>query len=128
METLVISISGLIIIFFLNIVIGLFLGFGIRHYWFFEFLHFLSGFFVTMFLASFFGSRLLILSGLAVVTFIWELAEYMLDKIPAASQYFKKTFRTDSTRYDLKDTILDIILNFAGAFIFFLILSNFSAG
>ncbi len=119
METLVISISGLIIIFSLNIVVGLFLGFGIRHYWFFELMHFLGGFFVAMFLASFLGSRLLILLGLAVVTFIWELAEYMLDKISAASRYFKKTFRANSTRYDFKDTILDIILNFAGAIVFF---------
>ena len=118
MGTLILSISGLIGIFILNIVVGLLLGFGRKHYWFFELLHFLGGFFVAMFFANFFSSRASILLGLTAVTLLWELMEYLIAKIPTLSRRFQKTFRTGDTKYDLKDTILDVFLNFVGALLF----------
>ena len=126
MGALIISILGLISVLILNIVVGLFLGFGKGHYWFFELMHFLGGFFVAMFFANFTSSIVMIFSALAIVTFLWELGEYILDKIPTASRFFKKTFRTDSTKYDFKDAILDIVLNFAGATAFLYLRGLFS--
>ena len=128
MGTLILSISGLIGIFILNIVVGLFLGFGKRHYWFFELEHFLGGFFVAMFFANFTDSTRLILLGVAVVSAVWESAEYLVAKIPRVSEYLKMASHQRSVMPEWKDTVLDIILNFAGAFVFFWVMGNFLAG
>lgn len=119
---LLISILALGIIFAANLTIGMYYGFDVRHYWFFEMLHFLGGFFMAMFFSSFFQSVVLILAGLAAVTFLWELAEFLIAKIPAASEYVERKFRLNSVDFEWKDTVLDIFLNFSGAvlFIYFL--------
>jgi hypothetical protein len=102
----VIALGGL---FLVNILFGMKLGFGFRHYWFFELEHFLGGFFVAMFLSNFTDSAVLIFIGLAAVTFLWEFAEYLIAR-------FRKTAAPG-----WKDTMLDIFLNFLGATIFILL-------
>ena len=116
-----ISIIILLGIFILNLMFGIKYGFGFRHYWFFDTLHFLSGFFLAMFLANFTDSKILIFVGIAAVSFLWETAEYLIGKIPRLSVGFKETFslgKNIDTRPKWPDTILDVILNFAGAAIF----------
>lgn len=118
---LIVSIISLIGLFVLNLVFGIKYSFGFRHYWFFETLHFLSGFFLAMFLTNFADSKILIFAGIAVVSFLWETAEYLLWKIPKLSAGFKKTFslkKNMNIQPKWQDTILDIILNFIGAAIF----------
>lgn len=94
-------------------------GFGFRHYWFDETLHFLGGFFVAMFLSNFTNSWQMILLGLVGISFLWELAEYLLVKIKVLSKLFRKSFHT-KPEYKPGDTVLDLCLNFAGALIFIL--------
>jgi len=118
---LLISIIGLSGLFILNLTFGMKYGFGFRHYWFFELEHFLGGFFMAMFFANFTDSNILIFAGIAIMSFIWETAEYLLGKIPKLSTGFKKTFnfkKNMNLQPKWQDTILDIILNFIGATIF----------
>lgn len=114
----VISLSGL---FILNLTFGIKYGFGFRHYWFFETLHFLGGFFLAMFLANFTDLKILIFAGIAITSFLWEITEYLIWKIPKLSSGFKKTFdlkKNINIKPKWQDTVLDIILNFSGAAIF----------
>lgn len=118
---LLISIITLLGIFIINIAFGIKYGFGFRHYWFFEAEHFLSGFFLAMFLTNFISSKILIFTGIAIASFLWETAEYLLGKNQKLSANFKKIFnlvKNVNTRPKWPDTILDVILNFAGAAVF----------
>lgn len=118
---LLISTIGLLGLFVLNLMFGIKYGFGLRHYWFFEVLHFLGGFFLAMFLANFTDLKILIFAGIAIVSFLWETAEYLLGKIPKLSAGFKKTFdlkKNINLQPKWQDTILDVILNFTGATVF----------
>lgn len=118
---LIISIIGLSSFFILNLMFGIKYGFGFKHYWFFETLHFLSGFFLAMFLANFTDSKILIFIGIVVVSFFWEMSEYLIGKIPNLSDGFKKTFdlkKSINLKPKWQDTVFDIILNFSGAAIF----------
>ncbi len=112
------SVMFLAVIFILNLTFGMLYGFGFRHYWFPEFLHFLSGFFVAMFFASFFQSRLFILLGLAAVSLVWESIEYLMAKSPKAKAGFSRIFKRKEENYSLKDGTFDLILNFIGAAVF----------
>ena len=115
---LIASIIILVSIFVLNIVVGMYYGFGARHYWFFETLHFLGGFFVAMFFSNFFQPTALILMNLGIVIFLWESAEIFIAKIPLFTKWVKKTFRQKDITPRWRDTILDIVLDFAGALTF----------
>ena len=92
--------------------------FGYRHYWFFESLHFLGGFFVASFFSNFFNSSVWILIGLSIVVFLWESAEVLVAKIPVSARYLRKTFKQKDAMPKLWDTVLDITLDFIGALIF----------
>lgn len=121
-----ISTISLLGIFILNLIFGIKYGFGFRHYWFFETLHFLGGFFFAMFLADFIDSKILIFVGIAIISFLWEITEYLIGKSSKLSTGFKKTFdlkKNINLRPKWQDTLLDVILNFAGAtiFVYFLI-------
>lgn len=118
LTTIIASATTLLGIFILNLTVGMYYGFGFRRYWFFQTLHFLGGFFVAMFLSSFFQSAGLILAGLGIVTVLWESMELLIAKIPAISGYTKRKFRLKSVTPELKDTVFDIILNFSGAILF----------
>ena len=115
---LLLSVIGLLGLFILNLMFGMKYGFGFRHYWFPETLHFLGGFFMAMFLANFTNSKILIFVGLAAVTFLWELVEYLIPRFKKLPRYYEKTFNVKYVSNGLGDTVLDIILNFAGAAIF----------
>ena len=112
------SAAVLLGIFVINLTVGMYYGFGVRHYWFFQTLHFLGGFFVAMLLSSFFQSAGLILIGLGIVTVLWELAEVLLASIPTLSRYMKKQFRLKNVDYKWADGLFDIALNFTGALVF----------
>lgn len=118
---LIILITGLLGLFILNLAFGIKYDFGFRHYWFFEALHFLGGFFLVMLSANFTDSKILIFIVIAIVSFLWEASEYLLGKIPKLSASFKKTFslkKNMNIQPKWQDTILDIILNFTGAAVF----------
>jgi hypothetical protein len=121
---LIISIAGLSGLFILNLVLGS-SGFSKRHYWFLELEHFLGGFFTAMFFSVFFDSRIFILLGVAVVSFLWELAEYIIAKVPALSSPVGRFFHQKKASFLWGDTLLDIVLNFIGAFTFFFSQSHF---
>lgn len=117
------SVLSLIAIFLANLGIGLYWQFGQRHYWFFEVLHFLGGFFMTMFFYGLYPSRGFALLALLVVTILWESLEVMIDKIPSWSRFARSNLRAESTKVSSWDTVLDVILNFSGAVAFFLLIS-----
>lgn len=73
---------------------------------------------MAMFLSNFFESAEMILFGLGTVTFLWELIEFLLAKMPAAARYLKKKFHVKDVMPKRLDTIFDVILNFAGAVLF----------
>lgn len=115
---LILSIFSLLFIFVLNLWLGMYHGFGVRHYWFFQTLHFLGGFFVAMFLSNFLDSASPIFIGLAIVTILWESLEILISTISAWSRYFKKKFKLKDVTPAWGDTVFDIVLNFSGALVF----------
>ena len=115
---IIVSILASFSLFVLNLVLGMYYGFGPRHYWFPETLHFLGGFFVAMFFSNFSISRGQILIGLGAVTLVWELFEFLIAKIPSWNNYIKKKFRLKRVDFKFVDTTFDVFLNFAGALIF----------
>ena len=115
---LIFSIFGLAGLFVINILFGMYYGFGARHYCFFEAEHFLGGFFVAMFLSNFTSSVVFIFSGLAVITFLWEFLEYLIARFRKSANYFKRSFHIKKVNPIWQDTTLDIFLNFLGAAIF----------
>ena len=121
---LVISLITLVAIFVLDVVFGMYYKFGYRHYWFFEMLHFVAGLFMAMFLSNFFRSNATVLIGVGVVVFLWELAEYLIAKTPRTAKYIKKEFKRKNITPEWKDTVLDIVLDFAGALVFIYLFLN----
>ena len=117
-KLLLASIIGLSGTYFLSFLVGTYYKFGVKHNWFFEILHFLGGFFVAMFFSNFFDSWARTLIGLGVISFVWELHEYLIAKIPRFSRFYKKRFNLKSVDYKWGDTALDLCLNFAGAIVF----------
>ncbi|MBI2670071.1 MAG: hypothetical protein HYX20_02935 [Candidatus Yanofskybacteria bacterium] len=105
-------------IFVLNLIVGMYYGFGVRHYWFFQTLHFLGGFFVAMFFSSLFNSTVLILIGLGVISILWESAEFLIASIPTLSKYVKEQFRLKNVDYKWADALFDLALNSTGAILF----------
>ncbi|MBI2062865.1 MAG: hypothetical protein HYT61_01330 [Candidatus Yanofskybacteria bacterium] len=118
LATMMASVAILLGIFVLNLVVGMYYGFGVRHYWFFQTLHFLGGFFVAMFFSSFFSSVSLILISLGIISILWESAEFLIASAPTLSRYIKSKFRLKSVNYEWKDGLFDLALNFTGAILF----------
>lgn len=119
--TSIIILAGILV---LNVVVGIYYRFGVKHYWFFETLHFLGGFFVAMFLSNFFQSEILILINLGAVVFLWELAEIFIAKIPLFANYFKMILKQKNITPRWRDTTLDVVLDFIGAITFIYFLKN----
>ena len=95
-----------------------FYNFGARHWWFFETLHFIGGFLLAMFLFGLTGSRASVLFGLLVITLVWEALEYTAQAKPRFGHYLDRRLGLAKTYYSGWDTLLDIVLNFAGAAVF----------
>lgn len=113
---LILSLTGLCFIFIFNFVFWYI--FGYKHYWFFELMHFLGGFFVAMLLYNFLHSAVAILAGVGAVTIIWEGLEVLVAKIRTTSKFIKKEFKQKDITPKFGDTFLDVILNFIGAILF----------
>lgn len=77
---------------------------------------------MAMFLSNFSESAVIILIGLGVVTFLWELTEYLVTAIPSWTRYTKNKFRLSGTDFEWGDTVFDIVLNFLGATLFFYVI------
>ncbi len=114
---LIASLIILPVIFLLDLTVGMYYGFGFRHYWFFQVEHVLGGFFVAMFFAGLTDSRTAVLIGLAVVTLIWESLEYAAAHIPSWSKYIKIKLRLEKVEFSWADSAFDIVCNYAGAFL-----------
>lgn len=93
-------------------------GFGARHWWFFEMVHFIAGFLAAMFLFGLSGSRAVALLGLAAITVIWEILEFTANAAPRFGRWLDRHLGLTKTYYSGWDTLLDIALNFAGAGVF----------
>lgn len=113
-----IAVVGALLLFFINAYIGMYLGFGARHYWFTESLHLLGGFFVAMFFYGFNDSINRIFFLVLLVAILWELTEYLIDTIPLLSNYIKDLLRLKSTAITPGDTLFDLVLGIAGAALF----------
>jgi len=87
-------------------------------YWFFEFCHLSAGFFVTAFLANFFGSTSATITGTFIVGGLWELWEYSR----IHWRFMKKLMDDWGLRGDGKmswpDTMLDLLLDVLGAVLY----------
>ena len=82
-------------------------------------MHFTGGFLAAMFLFGLFGSRSFALLGLAVITLIWEMLEYLANAAaPRFGRWLDRRLGLAKTYYSGWDTVLDITLNFAGAAVF----------
>lgn len=96
-------------------------GFSRRHYWIPESEHLAGGFFVYMWFSCFTHQTKFILSGLVLVTLIWEGSEYAVAVIPAFNRTVQESLKITGWHYPWWDTILDIALNYLGAVIFILL-------
>lgn len=115
MQMLIISLVALSSIFILNLIVGMYHGFGYRHYWFFQLEHVLGGFFVAMFFGSFTDSWAAVLIGLGIISIVWEATEYAVAKVPSLANYIKKKLRLKNLKYSWADTVFDLVCNYAGA-------------
>lgn len=115
MHMLIISLVALFLIFILNLIVGVYYGFGYRHYWFFQFEHLLGGFFVASFFKSFTDSWASILIGLGIVSLVWESVEYIVAMDPSLANYIKKQLRLKNLKYSWADSIFDLVCNYSGA-------------
>ena len=115
MQLFIISLIALPSIFILDLVVGIYYGFGFRHYWFFQAEHVLGGFFVAMFFSGLTDSWAVILAGLAAVTLIWESLEYAAAHIPSWSEFMKRKLRLKKVEFSWADSVFDVVCNYAGA-------------
>lgn len=113
-----IAVVGALLLFFVNAYIGMYLGFGVKHYWFTESLHLLGGFFVAMFFYGFSDSTNRIFFLVLLTAILWELTEYLVDTVPLLSNYIKDFLRLKSTAITPGDTLLDLVLGIVGATLF----------
>lgn len=79
---------------------------------------------MAMFLFQFTGIKN-VLIGVGIVTVLWEGLEFILHK-PKYEKILKNRFRIRPALYSIKDTALDIALNFGGAAVYFLIKMGFT--
>lgn len=111
------SLLALAILFFVNLLASFKKDFGIKYYWFIETEHFLSGFFLAMLLSQFMNTKEILLS-LGIVTLIWELIEFVLQR-PKLTRLIKRAGIKKGI-YSIKDTLFDVLLNYVGAIVFFI--------
>lgn len=95
-----------------------------RTFWFAESAHFIGGFLVAMWLSCFFRSTKFILIGLTVVTLMWEALEYAIEVFPVLTIVVQQTLKITDVSNSWGDTLLDVILNFTGAWLFIWIKSR----
>ena len=89
------------------------------NYWFFEIEHFICGFLLALLLSYFFHSKTIILFGVGILGVIWECFEYSVIYLPVISGYLRQFMPIDIVSLTWQDTLLDIVLNVAGALLFF---------
>lgn len=116
----------LILILAINI-IGLYYQWYLSYSWFDQVLHFSSGFFMAMLLATYLKNHLLdnskiknTLIILGVVSFIgvtWEFAEYIANNILSPIIYSQFSIKTYFMG-DLSDTVNDLLMDILGATLF----------
>lgn len=116
-----IAVVGSLLVFFVNAYVGMYLNFGVRHYWFTELQHLFGGFFIAMFFYGFSDSKKCVLFFVLSVAVSWELMEYLVDVIPSFSNFVKQFFHLKSTAITAGDTLLDLILDIVGAALFFVV-------
>ena len=88
-----------------------------RVYWIFETAHFLVGAFLAMFFSTFFDDPWEIVSIVAGIGLLWEIIEYFMWESPV----WRKKFLKKGT-ITLPDTLLDLVLDAAGALFFVFLL------
>lgn len=90
-------------------------------YWFFQTEHFISGFFLVMFLFSFSISKAYILIALGILGILWECFEYAVVYSPTLPDFIAHFLQIDAPSLTWQDTIFDVILDFSGGFLFILL-------
>jgi len=106
------SATTLLGIFIINLTVGMYYGFGVRHYWFFQILHFLGGFWVGLLFFYLFYYGNLVPKSIFYV-FLWVLA------IGISWEVFEFCFYNyiAQNAFNLFDTSSDIFFDlFGGAF------------
>ena len=100
-------------------------GFLFEYYWISESEHLISGFALAMFYSSLVrASAKGIFVWTAVWGLIWEWFEYILSHSPFLLAILNNILLVDNYLTSWPDTILDILLNFAGAILFILIIKK----
>lgn len=113
-----INLAALFVLFCFSIVGQYNDGLITRHWFVPEAEHAAGGFLVASLLSSLSFSTGRIVAGLAVATFFWELTEYSVVSSPYLSEIFKASIKVSEISFTLGDTLLDIFLNFFGAWLF----------
>lgn len=90
----------------------------VRYYWFSELEHFLGGFFIAFWLTSISRSRRFIWLGLIIAIFGWELTECLLANVPSLYRIVRQDLKMSRVPLEFWDTVLDIILDVFGCWIF----------
>jgi len=100
-------------------------GFLFEYYWISESEHLISGFALAMFYSSLVrASAKGIFVWTAIWGLIWEWFEYILSHSPFLLAILNNILLVDNYLTSWPDTILDILLNFAGAILFILIIKK----
>ncbi|GEM_PF-5810320 len=87
-----------------------------KAYWFFEFCHLAGGFLVAMFLSNFLKNNPAILLVTFLIGLIWEICELIIDRSTRIQNFLLK-FNIRQEPVTLPDTLLDLLLDVAGALI-----------
>ncbi len=88
-----------------------------KAYWFFEFCHLAAGFLLAVSISNFTKNNLATLLGVLSIGILWEIWEIIIDHFKRIQKILLK-FGIKQGPITLDDTILDILLDTAGALIY----------
>ena len=110
------SITGVILLYLTCVYIGNHSKYE-NAYWFFEFCHLACGFLVANFLSFFLATTTQIIMGTFIIGLLWEISEIIVDRSPSIKNRLAKMHIRPGP-VTLPDTLLDLVLDIAGAAIF----------
>src|SRR3989338_2529130 len=113
---IILSISAIILIYFSALFVNNRFQYQ-KAYWFFEFCHFLGGFFTAFFLFNFSKNPAFIFAGVIAAGFMWEIWEFLIDKCQRIRNFLLK-FHVAQGPLTISDTLLDLFLDAIGGLVF----------
>jgi len=125
------ALIGLAVVFFSNLIIGVFLHFGTKYYFFDIAHHYVGGFFIALFFYGYLYDTLIhprisilkkwlfVVGATVLVGVVWEFAEFVGTDV--MGNYLYANYNLLCCIGDLTDTLFDLLMDMSGAITLLLI-------